>query len=452
MIVQCTACQAKFKIADEKVLPKGVKVRCTKCNNTFVVKREEQDASNEPTKVKAFAAGIEATRISRPAAAPGSSAATVPDFRVSGPTAPSAPSAADPFAVPTPAVADPFGGPTPSSSAPIPPAASPTFEVTRRGQPGAGEGAAVPIPAADDAFNDLQGPSDGGNGNGGSESGLELAEPGADSSFDRSAFDMSAATEAPSKGSVLADVPPAPLETASDPAMPSRPPAPSTRVRSEVVSFEPSSGGAADALPGKKQRPARSPLAAAANAFLLLLAGVVALVAVAVFVNGGQFEVAALNPREIVRQLRGTPQRTGLVASEVTNGLYETSSGRPVFYVQGVVSHFGGGRGGPVKVVVEILNPDGAVRKAEAFAGAVPTPEQLYRISQADDLVALQRTLARDAPTLEPGRSAPFAVVFYDYPDDFSEVRLRLHAELGASGPTSADQSRSQRALSATGG
>lgn len=38
MVIQCDHCQAKFKLDDSKVGPKGVKVRCTKCKEVFVVK------------------------------------------------------------------------------------------------------------------------------------------------------------------------------------------------------------------------------------------------------------------------------------------------------------------------------------------------------------------------------------------------------------------------------
>jgi len=37
LIVQCEHCQTKYRIPDEKVKGKGVKVRCAKCNNTFTV-------------------------------------------------------------------------------------------------------------------------------------------------------------------------------------------------------------------------------------------------------------------------------------------------------------------------------------------------------------------------------------------------------------------------------
>jgi predicted Zn finger-like uncharacterized protein len=41
MIVKCERCQTRFKIPDEKVTDKGVKVRCTKCQHTFKVVRED---------------------------------------------------------------------------------------------------------------------------------------------------------------------------------------------------------------------------------------------------------------------------------------------------------------------------------------------------------------------------------------------------------------------------
>lgn len=41
MIVVCTGCSAKFKVADEKVGPTGAKLRCSRCHAVFMVRREE---------------------------------------------------------------------------------------------------------------------------------------------------------------------------------------------------------------------------------------------------------------------------------------------------------------------------------------------------------------------------------------------------------------------------
>jgi predicted Zn finger-like uncharacterized protein len=56
MIVTCSECKTKFKIADAKVTAGGVKVRCSKCKHTFLVTKEgeEQDlplVSNLPPPV-----------------------------------------------------------------------------------------------------------------------------------------------------------------------------------------------------------------------------------------------------------------------------------------------------------------------------------------------------------------------------------------------------------------
>jgi predicted Zn finger-like uncharacterized protein len=41
MIVQCTSCRSRFRVADERVPDKGVKVRCTKCSTVFRVTRAD---------------------------------------------------------------------------------------------------------------------------------------------------------------------------------------------------------------------------------------------------------------------------------------------------------------------------------------------------------------------------------------------------------------------------
>jgi len=38
LIVQCNQCEAKYRIADEKITGQGVRVRCAKCDNVFTVK------------------------------------------------------------------------------------------------------------------------------------------------------------------------------------------------------------------------------------------------------------------------------------------------------------------------------------------------------------------------------------------------------------------------------
>jgi len=54
MKIACQSCQAKYTIADEKVVGKVVKIRCKKCGSTIVVNGQEggQAAPEEPTEVR----------------------------------------------------------------------------------------------------------------------------------------------------------------------------------------------------------------------------------------------------------------------------------------------------------------------------------------------------------------------------------------------------------------
>jgi len=44
MVIQCSACDTRFKIADDKLKPGGVKVRCSKCKEVFTVMPPEEEA------------------------------------------------------------------------------------------------------------------------------------------------------------------------------------------------------------------------------------------------------------------------------------------------------------------------------------------------------------------------------------------------------------------------
>ena len=58
MIVQCDHCNTRFKLDDAKIKPGGVKVRCSKCKEIFLVKREEP--LEEPSAPPVAALGPEA--------------------------------------------------------------------------------------------------------------------------------------------------------------------------------------------------------------------------------------------------------------------------------------------------------------------------------------------------------------------------------------------------------
>ena len=54
MIVQCEACQTRFRLADEKVKPGGTKVRCSKCKEVFTVTPPEPEPIDEAVDFDSF--------------------------------------------------------------------------------------------------------------------------------------------------------------------------------------------------------------------------------------------------------------------------------------------------------------------------------------------------------------------------------------------------------------
>ncbi|PLX98722.1 MAG: hypothetical protein C0623_11555 [Desulfuromonas sp.] len=47
MVIQCSSCDTRFKLADDKIKPGGVKVRCSKCKEVFTVTPPEEEAAAE---------------------------------------------------------------------------------------------------------------------------------------------------------------------------------------------------------------------------------------------------------------------------------------------------------------------------------------------------------------------------------------------------------------------
>uniref|UniRef100_UPI001F59C8C5 zinc-ribbon domain-containing protein n=1 Tax=Anaeromyxobacter terrae TaxID=2925406 RepID=UPI001F59C8C5 len=117
MIVLCTSCQAKFRVADEKIGPRGAKVRCSRCQTVFSVHRE-LGATSLPAALRSVPAASPAPRPRR---------APALDVELEPPARSTAPPPGDPFAFasppePPPARPDPFAA-TFDPFAPAPPSA-----------------------------------------------------------------------------------------------------------------------------------------------------------------------------------------------------------------------------------------------------------------------------------------------------------------------------------------
>jgi predicted Zn finger-like uncharacterized protein len=127
MIVICTKCQAKFRVADDKIGPRGAKVRCSKCQTVFVVHPvlgtqpvTDGDARHAPAQETAAPPPPPADL------APAGTPPPVPDrFTSDDPFAapapdPFGPAPVDPFAPPAAQPPDPFGGADPFAAQPAP--------------------------------------------------------------------------------------------------------------------------------------------------------------------------------------------------------------------------------------------------------------------------------------------------------------------------------------------
>jgi predicted Zn finger-like uncharacterized protein len=478
MIVTCTSCQARFRIPDERIGPKGAKVRCSKCKNVFVVRPgPATDAPADP-----FA---------------GRPAAPDPFAAGHGPAAPTA----DPFAAPPDsdrfAPADPFAAPPAGlpGSAPFAPAAPPSdpsgdglhLPVTDLSDlalgaavPPAGLAAlAPPLPAtapppgappepgaavtsADDLV--LEEPSrairvapppplppapifDLGGG-------ADLAEPGLpeaprpDARFEFGApgtflsdpaepvpgLEMglpasqlpggaelgadpfaAAALEAPGAQASSGEPAGSRLPTVTEPLPPEKALEPAPPRLSIPVRRKP--GAAREAGPLSTPVP-RSRV----QGFLANAVSLAALLAVAAGLLSWWLRDAT--------PARTAPGSGPVVATGVLSGLYDTAAGPPLLFVRGEVRSRTAGRLGRVAVRAEVVLGGEVVARAEGLAGAVPGAEEVAQVASPEDAARLRARVASRAPAhLDPGGSLPFLVVFDAVPDGFRDAVFRVVAE-----------------------
>ncbi len=522
MIVKCEQCQTRFKIPDEKVTDKGVKVRCTKCQHTFRVKRDgttagtgqfaavaptqpavpaakppvraddpfakfgtaPDDGMGEATRPGMYALGVEAsrnpggplqpsfaaqmdtpaqvfeqpTRVGQlPPAPPGrkqlrdepTSPASPFDFAAAlGSAEPPPPPPFDFAAPPPPQAPEPYQPPPPpppparptaterfaaSSVAPPPPPppqpADP-FASMELGEATVPTGAAMTQPEMPSAFGDggaffdsnALPPSDPSRGMGQPvmPDGLGLPEDGqveADTSARASLFDMPA----------VSDVPPPAFE---DPGV-----APIGKLN---LVKAPAGGTPVTAPAQEAFEPSRPKRKVGGLIFNVLIASVlvgVLTVTGTVYLTEGKVELASFSP-ERLKATFSSP--TDWSAQDISNGLYDTKSGRPVFFVRGEVKNRTG-KATRAKVRAEILDGNASIRHADAWIGTAPSPEDLFSISVSDDVDRLMAKLEQSAAEVMPGEKRAFLVPFYEYPPDLKGFRVRVTViEAAGKGETAA--------------
>lgn len=130
---------------------------------------------------------------------------------------------------------------------------------------------------------------------------------------------------------------------------------------------------------------------------------------------------------------------------ELAMGLHPTRSGERLLYVAGVV-HREAEAGGAelVKIDARVLGHDGAeLGRSEGWAGASPTPEELHRVEDDRQWRALSALLRERAITSLGGGELPFVIAFPGV--DPSTAPLRFEIAASSFGPDEAPPSEESR-------
>ncbi|MFL5246358.1 MAG: zinc-ribbon domain-containing protein [Myxococcales bacterium] len=399
MVVQCPNCQSRFRVADEKVSDRGVRVRCSACKTVFAVRRSadanapasEKKRTAEPAK----AAGLP-TRTStsakivpnRPGGVPsqeqssGANRLEADDlFGMSELTGESAPPRA-----PLPAsqtndsivlgrLSTPFATGFPTSSFPSAPAPA---KIPEPEPP-------LPVPEPDPTP-EPPAPKK-----------VEEPDPFADLSLTAPGMAQAAATAA-----AIRDTGPTITKTPRRIEQPKAPSPIAVRKAPEEAPTSPRRDLVASALTG-----------------IVIAALVLAVLRIPSISEG------------IVPAWLSLAAASDLVPTRIRSGLYDTSTGKPVFFVRGKVENHGKTVRGPVRIVAELVGRSGVDARAEAVAGIEPSAEDVYALRSGGDADKLAKALAgtEGDRRIQPGSSAPFFAIIADPPADLARHKLSVRVE-----------------------
>jgi predicted Zn finger-like uncharacterized protein len=475
MIVTCTSCQARFRIPDEKIGPKGAKVRCSKCKNVFVAKPAAGAGGTKAPPRDPFAAPP-AEAPSDPFAADRSAQPDPFEAAKAFPASPSGLSGSDPFAAPAPPSGSGTGGyhlpvtdlsdlaaaPSPGGltalAPPLPATAAPpaaggppdsagsvtsaddlVLEEPSRAIPmgppalpsaalgfdfGAGGELAEPVPAEQPspvpAF-EFAAP---GTDLGEAAEPMPGLEPGALAGPVPGGADFAGADPFAAAGSgepfglegAGRELGGPRVPTVTEPIPPEKAPPPASA--RPIVAARRKAGPVPDV----------GPLSAPASRGRLqgFVANAVSLAALLAVAAG----LLSWWLRDAAGPDRPAGGRGPVAAVEVSSGLYETAAGTPVLFVRGEVRSRSAGPLGRVAVRAEVLRSSEVLARAEGLAGAVPTPEEVAQIGSPEDAARLRARVASRAPErLEAGGSLPFLVTFDSVPEGLRDAVFRVVAE-----------------------
>jgi hypothetical protein len=414
-------------VGDEKVSDRGVRVRCSACKTVFAVRKsgtEPNSAASEKKRVPAARAAPNPPPATEGAGDDAGKRLAADDlFGMSELTGEStAPSPPDPATVPTPhsgesvvigRLSTPLGAgfashsqPSPSPAIPSRPAVSPVSAPEPRLP------TPLPEPAPKAAKAEEPDPFDG----------LSLTDRSGLSAAATAAAARAASAGSPSKkeepdpfdGLSLTDRSGLAATATAAAAQATRAPTPKKIDRLPTPAPVPVRKRAEEPAP-----PPRRALVASALTGVVLAAVVLVVLLFASLFDGAIPSWLSL----------GAP--SDVVATRIRSGLYETATGKPVFFVRGRVENRGKTARGPVRVVAELVGRSGADARAEAIAGVEPSVEDVYALRSGGDADKLARALSGSEGDrrIQPGSSLPFFAVIADPPADLARHKLVVRVE-----------------------
>ncbi|NOK12075.1 zinc-ribbon domain-containing protein [Corallococcus exercitus] len=152
-----------------------------------------------------------------------------------------------------------------------------------------------------------------------------------------------------------------------------------------------------------------------------------------VYLRDGKVDPSTLSPDRLRTLV--LPASRPFIASDVSNGLYETRDGRMLFVVRGEAENRSGAAAA-VRVRAALFDGDQRVRSAEGLAGALATPEELHAVTTREAATALRQRMDAAALPVPPGGKVPFLVMLQEFPADLSGFRLEVTLEPVPSEPT----------------
>lgn len=385
MIVQCDKCRTKYRIADEKVTGKGVKVRCAKCGNVFIVKPPvPPEPAPSPTPLDSPAPPHETIKIPSQPEGP---AEPPSDDTASTSKPPPGSHGFQPFAPSPGGLGDLATHPLPESSFENPVFSDEPLGRTDDAFSQADQGSTTGLPASDTLTDS---PADGALDWGNIPLGSEDGQDGGGPEVDLAPPPVQAPSPDP-------DVPPRGFETEA------------TRVESRQVAAQPEKKG------GK---------------------GLVLFLVLVLLGAGGYFARPKIIP--LIERITGrvSAEKPGILTVKDSRfGSIKRSDGITLVTVRGVVMNNTGKKQGMIRIVGQFKGADGGIlAESASFCGNILSDEDLNLMPMGKIRSALQNELGQSLSNaaVASGKSVPFLLIL-ENPSvgKIREVTFTVKSDLG---------------------